>query len=47
MHHTYKNTDTGFYLELDGKKFKFPQAERAPPEVYMSCGYEAYVLHSK
>ncbi|KII89573.1 hypothetical protein PLICRDRAFT_107512, partial [Plicaturopsis crispa FD-325 SS-3] len=36
---------TGFKVELGGKIYEFPYAERAPPKTYMSVGYVAYVSY--
>ncbi|KAH9916006.1 uncharacterized protein B0H18DRAFT_885304 [Fomitopsis serialis] len=31
----------GFTIKADSVEYKFPNIERSPPEVYMSCGYAA------
>ena len=38
------HTGHGFHIKIDDEVFLFPTAERAPPEAYLSRGYEAYVL---
>ena len=36
-------TGLGFKFELKGKLYHFAQAERSPPETYMTRGYDVYV----
>ena len=35
----------GFQIGLDGNTFSFKKAKCAPPEMYLACGYVAYVFH--
>ncbi|KAL0057975.1 hypothetical protein AAF712_015369 [Marasmius tenuissimus] len=38
----YVEPGRGFSLDLNGKSYDFPLAERAPPEVYLTQGYSAW-----
>lgn len=40
----YSNLGHGFHIRIGDNEYLFPTAERAPPEGYLSHGYEAYVV---
>lgn len=41
---TYILLGHGFHIRLGDQVYEFPTAERAPPEAYLSYGYQAYVF---
>ena len=41
---TYILLGHGFHIRLGNQIYEFPTAEHAPPEAYLSYGYQAYIF---
>lgn len=41
---TYTLLGHGFHIRLGDQVYEFPTAKRAPPEAYLSYGYQAYIF---